>query len=316
MKKYGNDQKNEMRLKLMGMGERSIRKNYYRELVERQNLLEEKNKELEKEIKKREAAEVALKKVNEALENQVEERTKRLIALSSLVQSISHEINTPLGVGVTSVSYLEKLIAKLRVAIADGVSPSDFEIIDQDIMTTLAVLTKNINKSVKVMEDFNSIIDHQPDIYPESFNIYDLLNQRIKAFELKFDSKALVIDLRCPQDLVIKSYPSVIGEVLYHLIANAFVHGLHGKGRISIDFSSKDDYYVLTCTDNGRGMDASILPHIFEPFYSGSFGQTTGLGLFRVYTLVHNQLNGSIDVASEVGHETSFTVKIPQQNNV
>lgn len=313
MKKYGNDQKNEMRLKLMGMGERSMRKNYYRELVERQNLLEQKNKELEKEIEKREAAEIALKKVNAELENQVEERTKRLNALSRLVQSISHEINTPLGVSVTAISYLERLIDRLRLILEDeAFTAFDFESIDRDMMKTLTVLTKNIYKSVKVMEDFNGIIDHQPHSYPEFFDVYEVLDQTIKTFESEFDIRDHVIDLICPQELVIKSYPSVLGEVLYHLMTNAYVHGLNGKGHIQIKFKQENEHYILICSDNGRGIDASILPHIFDPFYSGRFGQTTGLGLFRVYTLVHKQLHGSIGVVSEVDHGTTFTVKIPE----
>lgn len=75
-------------------------------------------------------------------------------------------------------------------------------------------------------------------------------------------------------------------------------------------------YLAVTVADSGSGIEESILSHIFDPFFTTKEqGQGTGLGLAGVYGCVRNH-HGSVEVASEVGKGTAFTLYLPALANV
>jgi signal transduction histidine kinase len=70
---------------------------------------------------------------------------------------------------------------------------------------------------------------------------------------------------------------------------------------------------MLHYADNGRGIPASSLPHIFEPFYTTKLGRGgSGLGMYIVYNLVSNVLGGHIGIESEEGSGTHIRIALPQ----
>jgi PAS domain S-box-containing protein len=116
-----------------------------------------------------------------------------------------------------------------------------------------------------------------------------------------------------------------LGQVLMNLVANAR-DSISGTGRIEIstDMVRTDhgpvagwgsgntgDYAVLSVRDNGEGMDEKTVAHIFEPFFTTKeVGRGTGLGLAMAYGIIR-QHHGHIDVRSEPGKGTSFTLYLP-----
>ncbi|MRR57748.1 MAG: response regulator [Deltaproteobacteria bacterium] len=116
-----------------------------------------------------------------------------------------------------------------------------------------------------------------------------------------------------------------LGQVLMNLVANAR-DSISGPGRIEIATERvridgvpaaargnvpQGDYAVVLVRDSGSGMDESTLAHIFEPFFTTKeVGKGTGLGLSMVYGIIR-QHHGHIDVRSEPGTGTSFTLYLP-----
>ncbi len=124
----------------------------------------------------------------------------------------------------------------------------------------------------------------------------------------------------------VKIDPSQIDQILFNLCTNSR-DAIDGVGRITIEtgnitFSKSDiaerpelttrEYTVLRISDNGEGMEKEVLNRIFEPFYTTKeLGKGTGLGLATVYGIV-KQNSGHIEVESEPGKGTTFTVYLPR----
>ena len=120
--------------------------------------------------------------------------------------------------------------------------------------------------------------------------------------------------------------PSQIDQILANLCVNAR-DAIVDVGKLTIstgnsafdeDYCEKNpgfapgEYVRLAVSDNGCGMDSETLSHIFEPFFTTKgFGEGTGLGLATVYGAV-KQNNGFINVCSETGHGTTFTIYLPR----
>jgi PAS domain S-box-containing protein len=128
------------------------------------------------------------------------------------------------------------------------------------------------------------------------------------------------------EGLMVKMDPSQIDQILVNLCVNAR-DAISDNGEITIEtrITSIDEQYcarhanclpgtyvTLSVSDNGRGMDAEIQSHLFEPFYTTKeTGQGTGLGLATVYGIVQ-QNNGFINVYSEPGQGSTFRIYLPQ----
>jgi len=121
--------------------------------------------------------------------------------------------------------------------------------------------------------------------------------------------------LKAPEDIpTIESDRGQLQQVFLNLINNAFAAVPDG-GRIEIAIERVDAYTVMvTTTDNGVGIPKEDLGRIFEPFFTTKKGYGTGLGLSVTYGIVH-KLGGQINVESELGKKTCFTITLPISRN-
>lgn len=103
-------------------------------------------------------------------------------------------------------------------------------------------------------------------------------------------------------------------EPLIHLVRNAVDHGIETRGRVLIETVRHDDHITITVTDDGRGIDPSLLEQIFKPGFSTAAEVSDisgrGVGLDAVKTSVES-LGGSITVRSQPGHGSTFEINLP-----
>ncbi|MBK9346732.1 MAG: hypothetical protein IPN06_10020 [Burkholderiales bacterium] len=107
-----------------------------------------------------------------------------------------------------------------------------------------------------------------------------------------------------------------LGQVIGNIVHNAMTHAFRGRsaGTLTVAATLQSDWVEITFADDGNGMDSTVLGRIFEPFYTTRFGQGgSGLGLSISLNLVTGVLGGSLQVASEPGRGSRFTLRLPLQ---
>ena len=162
-------------------------------------------------------------------------------------------------------------------------------------------------------------------IEPRILNLNATIADMEKMLNRLLGEGAVLVTALDPALHRIKADPSQVEQVLLNLAVNARDAMPHG-GRLTIrtanvTFSQTEaavqpevhsgEFIVLSITDNGQGMSPEVQEHIFEPFFSTkSVGQGTGLGLSVIYGIV-KQNNGWINVYSQPGQGSTFTIHLP-----
>jgi two-component system phosphate regulon sensor histidine kinase PhoR len=130
---------------------------------------------------------------------------------------------------------------------------------------------------------------------------------------IRLQNITLLLELE-PPELMVAADPQRMRQITNNLIGNAIKYTPSG-GEISITTHIEDGEAVLVVADNGRGMTAEQTEKVFQPYYrtqeaKSSNALGSGLGLYIVKSLVEAQ-NGRVDVTSEVGTGSIFTVYLP-----
>jgi signal transduction histidine kinase len=262
--------------------------------------LERRNRMYEREIALRNEQ---LESINRDLEAKVAERTAALLhfekmaALGRMAGGVAHEINNPLG-GILAFAQV-----LLRDAAGDDSDPGTREALEA--IQTCAIRCKNI---VDSLLSFSR--------KPAAGALGEVALNEVASVSLdiaRLHPKAKDVTVTCELGADV---PRVIGQasllqqVVVNMLQNAFQASPAGAP-VVLRTSRQDGWGVLEVEDQGTGIDADDLPHIFEPFFTTKpTGEGTGLGLSICYGIVREH-GGRIDVASEPGRGTVFSLRLP-----
>ena len=136
-------------------------------------------------------------------------------------------------------------------------------------------------------------------------NIENYLEFIKPEFEKRKIQLILTLEKNLP-DLLLDS--KLLKQVFINLVQNSLA-AMEEGGQINISTIMKNDTVLLCFADSGLGMDKETLNRIFEPYYTTKV-TGTGLGLTMVYKII-KEFGGNIDVKSEVGKGTIFTISLP-----
>jgi len=258
---------------------------------------------------------MSIKTLKEAQKQLIE--SEKLASLGFLVTRLSHEFNTPIGSLNTVSSYLikEKKLLDTRYN-ESQLSKSDLVKYFGKFDESSALILKSINQLKTLVKRFKEL---DPDTIEGH---YSKVNMK-RFFAVVLDSmtvykKDVFIELICDSDLTVTIDQGKLGQVLIHLMENAYVHGFKNitEGLIIVDIYRKDAYLNIEVRDNGIGMSQDTIKHIFVPFYSEELSKASnGLGLSVVYNIVSKIFKGRIECKSDYGIGTSFIIKFPIDDN-
>lgn len=136
----------------------------------------------------------------------------------------------------------------------------------------------------------------------------------INGFYSKSTRAKYTIKLISKEKIDIISYPDAFFQIITNLINNSIIHGFDNvlNGQIIINIFTNDNKLNIIYSDNGRGINKSIVKNIFDPFFTTKRTEGgTGLGLNIVYNLINQQLNGEIECNSEENNGVEFIISIP-----
>ncbi len=265
--------------------------------------------------KARDAAESALRNLRETQNSLIE--AEKLAALGRLVAGVAHEVNNPVGIGLTVASSLERRVAKFAEEMARGElrRSSLIEFVDAN-RDAASQLVANLNRAAELIQSFKQVAADRNYSDQRVFDLADLTEQVVMSLKPGLRKQKLTLAVDCKANLMMNSYPGPYGQVLTNLLLNSVAHafpdGTGGAVEIKVKESGADHVEILF-SDNGVGMTPEVRRRAFDPFFTTRRDQGgTGLGLHIVYSIVTSRLGGRLHLHSEPGQGTRIQIILPR----
>lgn len=253
-------------------------------------------------IARREKAEKEVRRLNTQLKHEVEERTSQLIEaqeellrkgklaiLGQLSGSVGHELRNPLGVMSNAVYFLKMVHAE-----ADETTSEYLDIIKHEIDNSLRIITDLLDFARTKTAQLQTVA------------VRALIDESLEKCTIPKDIQ-LINDL--PEIPSLHVDPQQIGQVLHNLITNA-IQAMPAGGILTLHGRQDNDGMVLVqIADTGEGISPENMKKLFQPLFTTK-AKGIGLGLVVCRNLAEAN-GGRIEVSSEPGRGTTFTVILP-----
>ncbi|MES2947714.1 MAG: HAMP domain-containing sensor histidine kinase [Pseudomonadota bacterium] len=244
-------------------------------------------------------------------------RSEKLAALGALVAGVAHELNTPIGNSLTVASTLEYHTRAITSSFASGAGfkRSVLENYLTDASNAVDILVRSLHRAADLITSFKQVAVDQTSSQRRSFDLAELVEEIVKTLSPTLKKTAFTVQLELPQVVMMDSFPGPLGQVLINLVNNAVIHGFDGgaSGTVTVGVQAVGpDSAQLIVKDDGVGIAPENLKRIYDPFFTTKMGAGgSGLGLHITHNIVESVLGGRIDVHSEVGSGTTFTLSLP-----
>lgn len=241
--------------------------------------------------------------------------SEKMAALGGLVTGIAHEINTPLGIGITGISHIRGLLHEIvQQNYSHTLTSNQFNDFCLDSQKDIEIVQKNLQHAAKLITNFKMVSVTQSSGIMQRFNLKECLQECLTSIEANLPQHQHKISLHCADHFLVNSYPDAFHTILNNLINNSIIHGFINmqQGKIGIHVSLEQNQLTIEYHDNGLGMNNNTQEHIFDPFFTTRRGQgSIGLGSHIIYNLVVQRLNGDIHCSSNLGKGSTFVLELP-----
>jgi signal transduction histidine kinase len=255
------------------------------------------------------------KRNNEALLRDSAVQAEKLTALSAVVVGIAHELNTPIGNGITVASALEQKTHDFTAAAGSGLTRSTLDQFVVDVQDASEMLLRSLNRAGTLVTRFKQVAVDPSSAQRQNFELHDMVADILLLLGPAVRESGCRISTDVPAGLLLDSYPAPLGQVLDGLIHNTLIHGFGASRSGMLDISARpvgDHALMIRVCDNGCGIDPLHLKRIFDPFFTTRLGHGgCGLGLHIVHNIVTGVLGGRIEVHSTLGGGAEFLVTLP-----
>lgn len=219
------------------------------------------------------------------------------------VSMASHELKTPL---TSIVGYLSVFLEENK----DKVTKESY-----DLLSKAFTAAQQLQTLISNLLNVNKIEREQLAVIPQPTDFLPILSKAVDDLRSQANQKSIVVSLSPTENLPkVMADPIRIGEVVTNLLANA-INYTNAGGKIEITTAVSPTEVQTTIADNGIGIPAQAIPHLFNRFFRVSnmeqkANKGTGLGLYISKSIVE-KLHGKIWVESEVGKGSKFSFTLP-----
>jgi len=215
--------------------------------------------------------------------------------MGQLAAGVAHEINNPLGIMLCYVDLLKRQLADFPQGLKDLHTIEKQTLNCKRIVTDLLQFARG-EESVKKPQDVNRVIAEVSKMFAHQF--------RKQKIRLETDLDGNMPEIRLDADR--------FKQVMVNLLMNA-IQALDRAGviRVATRYHHEQKAVHIQVSDTGPGMNVETRNRIFDPFFSTKkTGESTGLGLSVSYGIIRDH-GGDIQVHSEPGSGTAFTIILP-----
>jgi PAS domain S-box-containing protein len=254
----------------------------------------------------------------------------KMAAVGQLAAGVAHEINNPMGFIISNLGSLGKYVGKMTAYLAfdeqllAGCAPEirdmaarerqkyKIDHICRDMPDLISESSDGAQRVRKIVQDLKNFsrIDNVEFVYAD---INEGLESTISIAwnELKYKTAIIREYGQLPQ---VWCNPGQLNQVFLNILVNA-AHAIEEQGEIRIETRAEEGTVKISISDTGSGIAPENVKRIFDPFFTTKeVGKGTGLGLAIAYDIITNKHNGRIEVRSEVGKGSTFTIALPTKN--
>jgi signal transduction histidine kinase len=265
--------------------------------------------------KSKERADAALAELQQTQTELIQ--AEKLASLGQLVAGVAHEINTPLGIALTTSTLLGDESKRFAEAAEGGkLQRSVLQRFVERMAEGTQLLFANLTRAADLVHSFKQVAADQASGERRQFVMDEWLQDLMISLSpvLRKTKHEVVVD--CPPDIELDTFPGALGQVLTNLLTNALAHAYNegDAGHLEIRVSEPGgDTVRIVFSDAGKGIPQAHIGKVYDPFFTtGRSAGSTGLGLHIVYNLVTSRLQGHVSLYSKVGKGTRFTIDIPK----
>jgi ligand-binding sensor domain-containing protein/signal transduction histidine kinase len=242
---------------------------------------------------------------------------EKMASLGQLVAGVAHEINTPLGIALTAASVQSEELRTLGRRVTDhSLTSSDLSSYLSTASQAAHLVDDHLARAAHLVRSFKQVSVDRSFDERRRFVLADYLRDLVESLEVVWKRRPIRMVRDCDNALVMDSFPGTLGQIITTLAQNAVLHAYDAgvSGVLRIEARALDDERIeLVFADDGKGIAATDLPRIFEPFYTTRRHEgCVGLGLHIVFNQVNARLGGQVEVHSQLGHGTRFTLRLPR----
>ncbi len=273
-----------------------------------------------------------LQRVNAMLEDAQGQliQSEKLASIGQIAAGVAHEINNPVGFVTSNLgtleSYLQRIFGLLGAYIeADRAAPApvtealararvlrdnhDFDFLRGDIVDLLRESREGLVRVKGIVQDLKDFSRTGGEEAWEMADLHAVLESTLNIVRSELKRKAR-IEINYGNLPRVECVPSRLSQVFLNLLVNAG-QAVGAEGKVTLSTGVEGSQVWIRVEDTGSGISEENLGRIFDPFFTTKpVGEGTGLGLSVSYAIVLKH-GGQIDVESEVGVGTKFTVRLP-----
>ena len=244
-------------------------------------------------------------------------KVEELASLGEMVAQISHELNTPLGICVTSATFLTDQLSRLdREFSGNSLTQNNLRQLIASMQKATVLTTSNLARASKIINSLRNLSKDTRRHDKEKISLSIFVKEILMQLQPLLEKKKVKVQIFVSDQIMVYESPGSVSQVISNLVVNSLRHGfphyqLSASSEIEISAKVIDGWVEITYRDNGVGAPSEIRTKIFEPFVSGGNDElSSGLGMSIIRDLVEREMGGTVRLLEpDFGFSLAFKMR-------